>query len=112
METLIEQIRIATADDASAEARAHGANACRTILAALEAKAGAPLVSKPLPAKPLQAVVAALSNTPPEQLLDLAITKLKAALPAGTELQPVQRLNLPLLPANTLRAPRTATGGK
>jgi hypothetical protein len=103
MDQLLETIRAATAPGASDEARAVGAQACRTILAALEAKAGEPLAHKPPPATPLQAVVAALSNTPPEQLLDLAITKLKAALPTGTELRPVQRLNLPLLPVHALR---------
>lgn len=103
MDTLIDQIRAAIADDATPEARANGATACRTILAALDAKGGEPLATPPTPITPLQAVVAALSSTPPEQLLDLAITKLKAALPAGTEMQPVRRLNLPLLPVHTLR---------
>jgi hypothetical protein len=103
MDTLIEQIGAAIADDATADARAAGATACRTILSAIEAKPGSPLASAPPPSTPLQAVMTALSNTPPEQLLDLAIAKLKAALPAGTELQPVRSLNLPLLPVSTLR---------
>src|SRR5262245_4634364 len=103
MDTLIEHIRAAIADDATNETRTTGANACRTILAALEARPGEPLASAQAPTTPLQAVLSALSNTPPEQLLDLAITKLKAALPAGTEVQPAPRLNLPLLPVSTLR---------
>ena len=103
MDTLIEQIRAAIADDATTETRTAAVNACRTILAALDAKPGEPLASPTLPITPMQAVLTALSNTPPEQLLDLAITKLKAALPAGTEVQPVPRLNLPLLPVSTLR---------
>ena len=44
MENLIEAIRNAVADHASDEARATGAQACRTILTALEAKPGDPLV--------------------------------------------------------------------
>jgi hypothetical protein len=102
MDTFIEHIRAAIADDSTSEARAAGATACRAILGALEAKPGEPLAKAP-PSTPMQDVVAALSNTPPEQLLDLAIAKLKAALPAGAELQPVRSLNLPLLPVNALR---------
>jgi hypothetical protein len=101
MENLIEAIRAASADNATAEARAAGAQACRTILAALEAKAGEPLASVP-PTTPMQAVLTALSQTPPEQLLDLAIAKLKAALPAGTDVPAVQSVRIPLLPIANL----------
>jgi hypothetical protein len=107
MENLIDAIRTATADDASADARAAGAQACRTILAALETKTGEPLgIPAPptpaTPATPMQAVLTALSNTPPEQLLDLAIAKLKAALPTGTDVPAVQSVRIPLLPIATL----------
>ncbi len=103
METLIDAIRSAIASDASDEARASGVQACRTILAALETKPGDQLVNRPVPTTPMQAVLTALSNTPPEQLLDLAISRLKAALPAGTEAPPVQSVRIPLLPVASLR---------
>lgn len=50
METLIDAIRLSIASDASVEARTAGARACRTILAALEAKAGEPLAPTPVDA--------------------------------------------------------------
>src|SRR5262245_53693896 len=44
MDNLLDSIRAAVAPGASDETRASGASACRTILTALEAKAGEPLV--------------------------------------------------------------------
>ena len=87
MDNLIDAIRLATATDATDEARAIGAHACRTLLLALDAKAGEPLAA-PAPAgetaamPQFAAVVGALRGMPPEQLLDLAIARLRAALPA------------------------------
>ncbi len=98
MDQLLEAIRNATATDASDEARAAGAHACRTILSALEAKPGESLASLPQDASPMQTVVAALRGVPPEQLLDLAIARLRAALPAGTEVKPVAPLKFHILP--------------
>lgn len=98
MEQLLETIRAATAADASDEAKAAGATACRTLLAALEAKAGEPLAAQVAASNPVHAIVGALKHTPPEQLLDLAIARLKAALPAGTEIAPVPPLRVPLVP--------------
>jgi hypothetical protein len=106
MEKLFDAIRAATAPDANDDTKAAGADACRAILRALEAKPGEPLVQDPAPTTPVQTVIAALGSVPPEQLLDLAIAKLKAALPPGTELEPVRRLNLPLLPVTALRGDR------
>jgi hypothetical protein len=84
MDELLEAIRTATATDASEEARAAGVIACRTILTALEAKAGEPLVQLPTaPASPIAMAVSALKNVPPDQLLDLAIAKLRTMLPEG-----------------------------
>lgn len=95
MENLLESIRAATAPDATEDARAAGAKACRTLLTALEAKAGEPMApavqsptspgSAPVTATAIANVVAALGQLPPEQLLDLAIARLRAALPAGGE---------------------------
>ena len=36
-------------------------------------------------------------DVPPDQLLDLAIARLKAALPPDTKVDPVRRLNVPLV---------------
>lgn len=89
MNELIEAIRAATAQDATDEARHAGATACRTILAALAATPGeslaAPDVAASDPATPASSVAMAMSalrGMPPDQLLDLAIARLRAALPA------------------------------
>jgi hypothetical protein len=97
MEELLEAIRAATAADATDEAKAAGATACRTLLTALEAKAGEPLAAPVAAGNPVQAIVGALKSMPPEQLMDLAIARLKAALPAGTEVAPVPPLRVPLV---------------
>lgn len=85
METLFETIRAAVADGASEEARAAGAQACRTLLAALETPAGAPLAAAPVETPPIAQMVATLRGVPMEQLLDLAIAQLRSKLPAGAE---------------------------
>jgi hypothetical protein len=100
MENLIESIRAAVVDGASEDARAAGASACRAILAALEAKPGEPLA----PAGPsstnsaeIIAMISALRGVPTDQLLDLAIAKLRAMVPA--EQQPrVRGINIPIVP--------------
>jgi hypothetical protein len=86
-----ETIRTAIKPDATPEARAAGATACRTILAKLES---APKVN---PAAIAQAV-SAMRGLPTEQLLDLAIAKLRTFLPAGVVVPPVPKLKLPTLP--------------
>lgn len=98
MEQLLEAIRAATAPDASDETRAAGANACRTLLAALEAKPGQPLAATPTATNPIEAAVSVFRGMPAEQLLDLAIARLKAALPPETAVEPVKRLTVPLVP--------------
>lgn len=97
MDNVIESIRAAVAPDASPNAKAAGVAACRAILAALEGTQGqafAPVV----PASPVAAVVGALRGVPPEQLLDLAIAKLRAALPADAQVSPVKPLAIRLVP--------------
>ncbi len=103
MDQLLEAIRTATATDANDEARAVGAQACRTILTALEAKPGEPLATHPPDTSPIQTIVATLRGVPPEQLLDLAIARLRAALPAGAEVAPVVPVKFQLLPVAPLR---------
>lgn len=106
MNDVIETIRAAMQPDASDEARASGAVACRAILATLETTAGQPLTEAVQPATPINAAVGALSAMSSDQLLDVAIARLRALLPAGTTVEPVQPLNFPLLPiAPTRGAP-------
>jgi len=102
MEELLETIRAAIADDASPEARMTGAQACRVLLATLEPAAETPPPQAAAPAAPDVAaqighLAAALRGVPLDQLLDLAIVKLRAALPAGAEAPGVQPLNFRIL---------------
>jgi hypothetical protein len=76
MNDLLEAIRIAVADSATADQKASAAQACRTILAALEAEAG-----KPLPPPGGLPPVSPLANIDAGQALDLLIARLRAALP-------------------------------
>jgi hypothetical protein len=103
METIVETIRAALADDATPDARAAGVAACRAILAKLEPP------SPPAPAAPMPniaGIVGALRNVPPNQLLDLAIAKLRGSLPAGTDVPPVTPLKFHLVQG--LRPRRTS----
>ena len=90
MEKLLDSIRAAVAADASDDARVAGASACRTILSALEATPGQQLGAAPSPESPIATAVSTLRGVPPDQLLDLAIAKLRAALPAEQQQTPVQ----------------------
>ena len=99
MQALLEAIHVAVSPDASPEARARGAEACRTILAALDATPGEPMtataVAQP---SPIASIVGALRGVPPDQLLDLAIAKLRAALPPGAEVPAVTPLKFHIVP--------------
>jgi hypothetical protein len=57
---MLTSIRTAIARGASAEARAAGVNACRSILTVLEAEPGQPLAGAPSPAAPVASPIAAL----------------------------------------------------
>ncbi len=98
MDQLLEAIRTATTSGATAEARIAGAHACRTILTALEAIPGQPLAPIAAPSNAMEAAVGVLRGIPPDQLLDLAIARLKAALPADTKVEQVRPFALPLVP--------------
>jgi hypothetical protein len=107
MENVIEAIQAAVAADATQEARVAGIAACRTILAALEGRAGEPMVSAaPLNPSAIANIIATLRGVPADQLLDLAITKLRAALPAGADVAHVEPLKFHLVPAPMLGGPR------
>ena len=77
MDQLLESIRVAITQDASPEQKSAGAQACRAILAALEAEAGKPMAVGAVPPR------SSLSGVDPTQALDLLIARLQAALPAG-----------------------------
>ena len=86
-DNLLEAIRAAIADGATAEQKATGAQACQTILAALGAQPSKPIV---LPGVPQAHPLSRLSM---DQVLDLAIARLtqiaaarekEAAQPAPT----------------------------
>lgn len=95
-EDLINSIRAAVADGASAEARAAGIAACRTLLNALDAKPGEPLgPTATTPTSPIAAMAMALRGVPPDQLLDLLIAKLRSIVPANAH--PASRgIHIPL----------------
>lgn len=72
MTELIDTIRSAVAEGATAEEKAAGALACRTILAALEAEAGKAIALAGAPAP------GPLAGISPDQALDLLIARLSA----------------------------------
>ena len=84
MNELIEAIRVAVADGATADQKAIGAQACRTIIAALGAEPGKPIV---LPGTPQANPLSRLSV---DQVLDLAIARL-TQIAAAREAEPAQQ---------------------
>jgi hypothetical protein len=111
MESLIESIRLATTNDATDDVRAAGANACRTILIALEAKAGEPLAPPIAPvvnASPIATIAAGLRGMPVDQLLDLAIARLRAALPPDAQAVNISPVRFQLLPVGALASTKAA----
>lgn len=75
MNELIEAIRAAVTEGATAEQKTLGAQACRTILTALDTETGKPL------AVPNAPTPHPLSQIDPGQALDLLIARLSAGLP-------------------------------
>ena len=95
METHIEAIRAALGPESSDERRAAGVTSCRAILAALEATPGRPLALPSAPAVPRPAIaelVLALRGMPHEQLLDVAIGRLRALVPDAPPVSNAYRL--------------------
>lgn len=108
---LIEVIRSATALDATAEARAAGAQACRAILASLEPQPSTeamptPSIPTAAPVDPavdpaiaqLAHLASGLRGVPMEQLLDLAIARLRNALPKDAPMPTVEGVRFQLVP--------------
>jgi hypothetical protein len=107
MDQLIELIRAATASGATTEHKAAGAQACRTILAALDTE----------PGKPLAPPIAASAPTRPslDQILDMAIARLTTIANArDTAAVPVtQKVSaLPRQLPTGLRVPAALPSGK
>jgi hypothetical protein len=110
---LITSIRTAVAPGASAEARAVGATACRSILAALESKAGQPLTATP-PAttsatSPLATMLTQLAAMPREQMLEFITNFLRAKLPQGTQTQAMAGPRFHLIQLPQMRQPGGGT---
>jgi hypothetical protein len=106
MTELIDTIRSAVAEGATADQKAAGALACRTILAALEAEAGKALA---LAGAPVPGPLAGIS---PDQALDLLIARLSAIAekqpaPAAPSAKPAAA---PLRIAFVQPPPRSAAG--
>ena len=99
MDTVIDTIRAAVAADATPEARAAGIEACRAILGALGATPGEPLAPpRPIDVGPTaHAIASVIRSTPPDQLLDMLIAKLRGAVPADAQVAPVQKFKVPLI---------------
>jgi len=99
VEEAITAIRSALAPEATAESRAAGIAACRAVLGALDPTTMPAVVAVAPPnAATVAQIVGALRGVPPDQLLDLAITRLRAALPAGTVVTPVAPFKFNLVP--------------
>ena len=113
MEPLLEAIRAAVSPNTSHEARVAGASACRTILAALESIPGQPVAAAAVIQPSLQAnianVVGALRSLPADALLDLAVAKLRAALPMGVVVPQAVPIKFQIIPDALLE---TLAGGK
>lgn len=118
-EALLEIIRRGLAPDADPTARANALDVCGRIVQAFSPPAPAPPVNlapvspaptmpppfampqgfaAPAPASPLAAAVGMLRNLPPEQVFDLAIQRLRAALPQGTTIPEPKGIQLQLVP--------------
>jgi hypothetical protein len=105
MDELLEFIRAAAQPDATPDARAKAAAACRTILTTLEGVAPSatePSAPQPAPVAPQPAEIAnlvgALRGLPPEHLLDMAIARLRAALPAGATVPNASPIKFHIVP--------------
>ena len=102
-EKLIETIRAAVADGASDEARAAGAGACLVLRDALQLRHGAAfLEANTPPAPPIAAIARSLRTMPVDDVLALAIAKLRTLLPPDAATAAPFRLNIPSI---KVRAP-------
>jgi hypothetical protein len=110
-EALLEILRrgLAVSADPAARRMAHEVSG-RVLHALAPAPAPPPLPSlppAPVGASPLAAIVGSLRNVPPDQLLSLALQRLRAALPAGAIVAEPKGIQFSLVPV----VPVTAAGG-
>lgn len=110
MNELIEHIRAAVAQGATAQQKAVGAQACRTILTALEAEPGKPIAMPGVPAPH------PLSKLSLDQVLDLLIARLSSVAQARDSqntLAVPRGLRVPKAPDQAPRArPASAHDGR
>ncbi|MFN0252730.1 MAG: hypothetical protein ACKV2T_38000 [Kofleriaceae bacterium] len=102
MEDLINSITMAISPDASPEARANGAAACRCIITALE-----PTPTALIPSDAMPQLIAMLGKMDLNQLLDVAIERLRAlnaAKPSSSPDPAPRPINFQLVPVP--RVPR------
>lgn len=104
MAALLDTLRRGLVSDADEPARDAARAACRRLALALDLPPGA--LAGAMPATPTPSPVAAIVDTlrtlPPDKLLDLAIQRLRAALPAGAPVvapEPVRFQLVPVMPA-------------
>ena len=99
MENLLESIRAALVPEATSETRAAAIGACRTILSALGATPGEPLAAPRQPeiGPTAHAIASVIRSTPPDQLLDMLVTKLRAAVPGDVQPPATHKINIPLV---------------
>lgn len=89
MNELLETIRAATAEEATAEQKSAAAQACRTLLTALEAEAGKLLA---VPSVPAPNPLAGIDLT---QALDFLIERLRQSMPADDATPAQSRRSVP-----------------
>jgi hypothetical protein len=121
-EALLEIIRRGLSPDADPIARTNALDVCGRIVQAFSPPASVPHVNLarvapvapvpgtpspfmlpqafplPAPTSPLAAVVGTLRDLPPEQLFDLAIQRLRAALPQGAAVPEAKGIQFQLVP--------------
>jgi hypothetical protein len=111
VDALLEIIRRGLASNADASARSAARDVCQRVLQVVPPLAAAPTPTptsslppvmpaplRAIPPSPIGAVVGTLRNLPPEQLLDLAIQRLRAALPTGTAIAEPRGVQFQLVP--------------
>src|SRR5690348_4371548 len=103
MENLLATIQAALVPDATDEARASGASACRTILTALEASPGASMSATISQPNAIAQILGAFRGMPLDQVLDVAIARLQAAVPADKVSPPVRPVRFQLIPLEHLK---------
>jgi hypothetical protein len=88
MDQLIDTIKGALGDDATAEQKTAAAQACRALLGAFEAKPGEPIAASAPPTPPPPAApIEFLGQLSPDQALDLLLAKLRTAVPEAPKPQ-------------------------